>query len=176
MMLACEKSVYDETTKGKKDASGLYDKPFPHYHSLGEIYAKDCVVGANVGNVDGDEKEVRLEDANVNQNEGKDESGNDFDTSFLVPNTQQQRNAESNTSNSGHKRARVGDEMAKQFFIMGKSIANVGPKLDGLVHALATNINLTEMKQKLDGELEKWSFWLPWNYFKSPTSPKNMTF
>ncbi|KAB2607171.1 ATPase WRNIP1 [Pyrus ussuriensis x Pyrus communis] len=79
---------------GKKDASGLYYKPFPHYHNLGEIYAKDCAVGANAGNVDDDEEEVRLEDANVNQNEGEDESGYDFDTSFLVPNTQQQRNAE----------------------------------------------------------------------------------
>ncbi|XP_050125783.1 uncharacterized protein LOC126603069 [Malus sylvestris] len=62
MMLACEKSVYDETTKGKKDVSGLYDKHFLHYHSLGEIYAKDRVVGANVGNTDDDEEEVRLED------------------------------------------------------------------------------------------------------------------
>ncbi|KAB2623898.1 hypothetical protein D8674_037851 [Pyrus ussuriensis x Pyrus communis] len=151
MMLACEKSVYDETTKGKKDASGLYNKPFPHYHSLGEIYAKDRVVGANVGNADDDEEEVRLEDANVNQNEGEDESGNDFDTSFSVPNTQQQRNAESNTSNRSRKRARVRDEMAKQFSVMAKAIADVGPKLDGLVHALSTDINLIEMQQKLDG-------------------------
>ncbi|CAN6689005.1 unnamed protein product [Malus baccata var. baccata] len=144
MMLACEKNAYDEATKGKKDASGLYDKPFPHYHSLGEIYAKDRVV-----------EEVRLEDANVNQHEGEDESGNDFDTSFSVPNTQQQRDAESNTSNISRKMARVADEMAKQFSIMAKAIADVGPKLDGLVHALSTDINLTEMQQKLDSELTK---------------------
>ncbi|RXI01018.1 hypothetical protein DVH24_001252 [Malus domestica] len=46
MMLACEKSAYDETTKGKKDASGLYNKPFLYYHSLGQIYARDRDVGA----------------------------------------------------------------------------------------------------------------------------------
>ncbi|CAN6562247.1 unnamed protein product [Malus baccata var. baccata] len=156
MMLVCEKSVYDETVKGKKDASGLYDKPFPHYHSLGEIHAKDRVVGANAGNANDDEEEVRFEDANVNQNEGKDENGNDFDTSFSVPNTQQQRNiAEVNTSNSGHNRARVGDEMAKQFSITAKAIGDVGPKLDGLVHALSTNKNLIEMQQKLDSEFCK---------------------
>ncbi|XP_050138455.1 uncharacterized protein LOC126614828 isoform X2 [Malus sylvestris] len=166
MMLACEKSAYDEAKKGKKDASGLYDKPFPHYHSLGEIYAKDRDVGANAGNADDDEEEVRLEDANVNQHEGEDESGNDFDTSFSVPNTQQQRNAESNTSNISRKRARVADEMAKQFSIMAKAIADVGPKLDGLVHALSTDINLTEMQQKLDSELTKMEFLSPMDLFK----------
>ncbi|CAN6685443.1 unnamed protein product [Malus baccata var. baccata] len=61
-------------------------------------------------------EKIRLEDANANQNEGQDESGNDFDISF--------------------SRARVGDEMAKEFSIMAKAIADVGPKLDGLVHAL----------------------------------------
>ncbi|KAM2475741.1 hypothetical protein PS1_008298 [Malus domestica] len=166
MMLAYEKSAYDETTKGKKDASGLYDKPFPHYHSLGEIYAKDRVVGANAGNADDDEEDVRLEDANVNQHEGEDESRNDYDTSFSVPNIQQQRNAESNTSNISRKRARVGDEMAKQFSIMAKAIADMGPKLDGLVHALSTDINLTEMQQKLDGELSKMEFLAPMELFK----------
>ncbi|RXH83762.1 hypothetical protein DVH24_006015 [Malus domestica] len=166
MMLACEKSAYDEATKGKKDASGLYDKPFPHYHSLGEIYAKDRAMGANAGNADDDEEEVRLEDANVNQHEGEDESGNDFDTSFSVPNTQQQRNAESNTSNISRKRTRVADEMAKQFSIMAKAIADVGPKIDGLVHALSTDINLTEMQQKLDSELTKMEFLSPMDLFK----------
>ncbi|CAN6708654.1 unnamed protein product [Malus baccata var. baccata] len=166
MMLACEKSAYDEATKGKKDASGLYNKPFPHYHSLGEIYAKDRDVGANAGNADDDEEEVRLEDANVNQHEGEDESGNDFDSSFSVPNTQQQRNAESNTSNISRKKARVADEMAKQFSIMAKAIADVGPKIDGLVHALSTDINLTEMQQKLDSELTKMEFLSPMDLFK----------
>ncbi|TQD75383.1 hypothetical protein C1H46_039076 [Malus baccata] len=139
MMLACEKSAYDEITKGKKDASGLYDKPFPHYHSLGQIYAKDHDMGANAGNVDDDEEKIRLEVANVNQHEGEDESGNDFDTSFSVPNTQQQKNAE--------------------------TIADVGPKLDGLVHALSTDINLTEMQQ-LEGELTKMEFLVPMELFK----------
>ncbi|CAN6557307.1 unnamed protein product [Malus baccata var. baccata] len=117
MMLACEKSVCDETTNGKKDARGLYDKPFPHYHSLGEIYATDRVVGANTGNADDDEEQVRLEDANVNQIEGEDET-------------------------------------------------DVGPKLDGLVHALSTDINLTEVQEKLNCELSKMEFLAPMELFQ----------
>ncbi|RXH76999.1 hypothetical protein DVH24_019887 [Malus domestica] len=119
MMFVCEKSVYDETTRGKKDANGLYDKAFPHYHTLGEIYVKDRVVGANAGKVD-DKEEVRLE--YVNENECEDESGYDVDMYFLVPNTLQQKNAESNTSNSSHKRARVEDEIAQQFSAMARTV------------------------------------------------------
>ncbi|KAB2608596.1 hypothetical protein D8674_011764 [Pyrus ussuriensis x Pyrus communis] len=167
MMFVCEKSVYYETTKGKKDASGLYDKAFPHYHTLGKIYAKDRVVGANASNVDNKEEEVRLEDANVNvnENEGEDESGYDVDTYFLVPNTLQRQNAESNTSNSGHKRARVGDEIAHQFSAMAKDLMS-NLKFDGLVHAFSTDINLTQMQQKLDGELNKIEILAPMKLFQ----------
>ncbi|CAN6718760.1 unnamed protein product [Malus baccata var. baccata] len=118
MMFVCEKSVYDETTR---DANGLYDQAFSHYHTLGEIYVKDRVVGANAGKVD-DKEEVRFEDVNVNENEDEHESGYDVDTYFLVPNTLQQQNAESNTSNSSHKRARVEDEIAQQFSAMARTV------------------------------------------------------
>ncbi|CAN6553842.1 unnamed protein product [Malus baccata var. baccata] len=56
--------------------------------------------------------------------------------------------------------------MAKQFSIMAKAIADVGPKLDGLVHVLSTDINLTKMQQKLDSELTKMEFLAPMDLFK----------
>ncbi|GAY49746.1 hypothetical protein CUMW_121450 [Citrus unshiu] len=40
-------------------ASGLFNKSFPHYYTLGEIYGRDRATGANAGNADDDEEEVR---------------------------------------------------------------------------------------------------------------------
>lgn len=51
----------------------MYDKPFPHYYLLGEIYRKDHDVGANSGNADDDEKGLSHEDATMNHNEGEDD-------------------------------------------------------------------------------------------------------
>ncbi|XP_024156095.1 uncharacterized protein LOC112164088 [Rosa chinensis] len=67
MMLDCERSVFDEWAKNKKDAKGLYGKPFEHYYALGEIYGKDRAMGTNDGNAEDDEEEVREEDASMNQ-------------------------------------------------------------------------------------------------------------
>ncbi|XP_040367292.1 uncharacterized protein LOC112175603 [Rosa chinensis] len=67
MMLDCERSVFDEWAKNKKDAKGLYGKPFEHYYALGEIYGKDRAMGTNAGNAEDDEEEVREEDASMNQ-------------------------------------------------------------------------------------------------------------
>lgn len=41
------------------------------------------------------------------------------------------------------------------------------PKFNGLVHALATDINLTEMQQKLDGRLSKMKFLTPKELFQA---------
>ena len=85
----------------------MYDKPFPYYYLLGEIYRKDRVAGANAGNTDDEEEEIMHEDATTNHNEGEDddfvenvnmnidlgspfEELDDFDASFTQPNTQQQ--------------------------------------------------------------------------------------
>ncbi|KAI5317979.1 hypothetical protein L3X38_037686 [Prunus dulcis] len=185
MMLVCEKSVYDEWVKSKKEASVLYDKSFPHYYLLGEIYGKDRAVGTNVGNADDYEEEVRHEDATMNHNEGEDDfvenvnmnvdSGSpfegldDFDASFAQPNTQQQRPTHSTSSvanNSRNKMPNVVDEMTKQFSSMAQAIARVGPKLDDLVHVLSTEINLTELQEKLHGELSKMEFLTSLQLFK----------
>ena len=52
-------------------ASGLFNKPFSHYYTLGEIYGRDRATGANAGNTDDDEEEVRQED-NLNVKLGND--------------------------------------------------------------------------------------------------------
>ncbi|KAF4394122.1 hypothetical protein F8388_017935, partial [Cannabis sativa] len=61
--LVCEKSEFDEYVKKRKDASGLYRKSFPYYHKLAEIYGRDRSTGANAGNADDDEEEIRHDDA-----------------------------------------------------------------------------------------------------------------
>lgn len=58
------------------------------------------------------------------------------------------------------------DEMTKQFSSMAQAIAGVGPKLDGLVHVLSTEINLTELQEKLHGELSKMEFLTSLQLFK----------
>jgi len=52
-------------------ASELLNKPFPHYYTLGEIYGRDHATGANAGNANDDEEEVRQEDS-LNVNLGND--------------------------------------------------------------------------------------------------------
>ena len=42
----------------------MYNKPFPHYYDLAEIYGRDRATGANVGTAEGDEEEMRHQDAN----------------------------------------------------------------------------------------------------------------
>ncbi|PQQ03133.1 ATPase WRNIP1 [Prunus yedoensis var. nudiflora] len=93
----------------------------------------------------------------------------DFDASFAQPNTQQQRPTHSTSSvanNSRNKRPKVVDEMTKQCSSMAQAIAGVGPKLDGLVHVLSTEINLTELQEKLHGELSKMEFLTSLQLFK----------
>ena len=43
----------------RKDTSGLFNKPFPHYYALGEIYGKDRATGVNTGNAADDDEELQ---------------------------------------------------------------------------------------------------------------------
>ncbi|CAB4279834.1 unnamed protein product [Prunus armeniaca] len=76
MMLVCDRRVYDEWVKKRNEVSGLFGRSFPFYYIFGEIYGKRRPIGANVGNVDDEEEEIRREDANIDQTLGGD---NDFD-------------------------------------------------------------------------------------------------
>lgn len=97
----------------RKEASGLYGRSFPFYYIFGEIYGKGHPIGANVGNADDDEEEIRRDDANINQtlcgDNDFDENVNmnvdknmesEFDVSFS---TQQRRLAQSSQSVSSHE-------------------------------------------------------------------------
>ncbi|KAF4362701.1 hypothetical protein G4B88_018319 [Cannabis sativa] len=95
--LVCEKSVFDEYVKKRKDASGLYRKSFPYYHKLAKIYGRDRATRTNVGNADDDEKKICHDDAtgvefkvddNINDG-GDDEEIDEFDG---ISNTQQPTN------------------------------------------------------------------------------------
>ncbi|GAY66828.1 hypothetical protein CUMW_251910, partial [Citrus unshiu] len=71
MKLICDKSIFEDYVKKRPAASGLFNKLFPHYYTLGEIYGRDRATGANAGNADDDEEEVHQED-NLNVNLGND--------------------------------------------------------------------------------------------------------
>ncbi|KAK9183343.1 hypothetical protein WN944_026494 [Citrus x changshan-huyou] len=110
MKLICDKSVFEDYVKKRPTASGLFNKPFPHYYTLGEIYGRDCVIGANAGNADDDEEEVRQED-NLNVNLGNDSTNevsmNDFgdDISSVDKSAPSQaENAHSSLANKSKKR------------------------------------------------------------------------
>ncbi|CAN6579235.1 unnamed protein product [Malus baccata var. baccata] len=175
MMLVCNRSLYDEWVKKRRDASGLYGKPFPFYHVLREIYEKGRHTGANVGNDDDDDEEdIRQEDANIEQTHGGDddlgenvilnvdtniesesEGMEQFDVSFS---TQQRRPAQSTPSVSDPGRrvkAKVMEEMTKNFGSMAASVQAMTSKIDALIKVLSTDKQVAELQAKLDGELSK---------------------
>ncbi|XP_021809838.1 uncharacterized protein LOC110753277 [Prunus avium] len=174
MMLVCDRRVYDEWVKKRKEASGLYGRSFPFYYIFGEIYGKGRPIGANVGNADDEEEEIRREDANIDQTLGGDndfdenvnlnvdknmesesEGMEEFDVSFS---SQQRRPAQSSPSVSGHGRrvkAKVMEEVRKGFGSMAASIEAMSSKIDVLIKILSPDKKVGELQAKLDGELSK---------------------
>lgn len=152
----------------------MYGKPFPFYHVLREIYEKGRHTGANVGNDDDDEEDIRQEDANIDQTHGGDddlgenvilnvdtniesesEGMEQFDVSFS---TQQRRPAQSTPSVSDPGRrvkAKVMEEMTKNFGSMAASVQAMTSKIDALIKVLSTDKQVAELQAKLDGELSK---------------------
>ena len=71
MLLCCSYFfVFLFPQQKRKDASGLFLKPFPYYYTLSEIFGRDRANGANAGNADDDEEEAHHED-NFNFTLGK---------------------------------------------------------------------------------------------------------
>ncbi|KAH9778941.1 Myb DNA-bind 3 domain-containing protein [Citrus sinensis] len=166
-MIVCDKSVYDEYVKKRKDASGLFLKPFPHYYTLSEIFGRDRANGANAGNADDDEEEVRHED-NFNFTLGNDSTHETFMENILddmshTPQSHAHANEnESVPSNSSHpkKKRRTKDKtfenMSSNMGAMAESISAIVPKLDGLISVLSTaDKELSDLQAKLYGEICK---------------------
>ncbi|ESR33672.1 hypothetical protein CICLE_v10006825mg [Citrus x clementina] len=166
-MIVCDKSVYDEYVKKRKDASGLFLKPFPHYYTLSEIFGRDRANGANAGNADDDEEEVRHED-NFNFTLGNDSTHETFMENILddmshTPQSHAHANEnESIPSNSSHpkKKRRTKDKtfenMSSNMGAMAESISAIVPKLDGLISVLSTaDKELFDLQAKLYGEICK---------------------
>ena len=91
-------------------ASGLFNKPFPYYYTLSEIYGCDRATGTNAGNADDDKEEVRQED-NLNVNLGNDSTNevsiNYFGDDISLANKSahsQAENAHNSSANKSKKR------------------------------------------------------------------------
>lgn len=151
----------------RKDASGLFLKPFPHYYTLSEIFGRDRANGANAGNADDDEEEVRHED-NFNFTLGNDSTHETFMENILddmshTPQSHAHANEnESIPSNSSHpkKKRRTKDKtfenMSSNMGAMADSISAIVPKLDGLISVLSTaDKELSDLQAKLYGEICK---------------------
>ncbi|KAK1570953.1 hypothetical protein Q3G72_009570 [Acer saccharum] len=150
MMLMCEKNVYDKWVKKRKDASGLFNKPFPHYYALGEIYGKDhenveSFIDLLNGNIGGQNMEF--------QSQGTE----DFEiSSSQPPSAQRRKSTDNNVAVS--KRARTvrnkaTNEMHKDFSNMAFAIAAMAPKLDGLINVLSYEKEVADLQAKLKDEL-----------------------
>ncbi|KAF4395596.1 hypothetical protein F8388_008695 [Cannabis sativa] len=164
----CEKSVFDEYVKKRKDASGLYRKSFPYYHKLAEIYGRDRSTGANAGKADDDEEEIRHDDAtgvefgvDDNTNDGgDDEEIDEFDgiSNTQQPTNMRQRKSTESTCNnqkSGkNKKSKVIDSITTNIGALAESVSEIVPKLQGLTDALSDK-NVTEMQDNLYTEISK---------------------
>ncbi|KAF4389266.1 hypothetical protein G4B88_003079 [Cannabis sativa] len=163
--LVCEKSVFDENVKKRKDASSLYGKSFPYYHKLAEIYGRDRAIGANA---DDDEEEICHDNAtgvefgvddNINDG-GDDEKIDEFDG---ISNTQQptnmcrRRSTESTTNNqkSGkNKKSKVINSISTNIGALAESVSEIVLKLQGLTDALSDK-NVIEMQDNLYTKISK---------------------
>lgn len=139
-----------------------------------EIYEKGRRTGTNVATDDDDEEDIRQEDANIGQTHGGDddlgenvilnvdtniesesEGMEQFDVSFS---TQQRRPAQSTPSVSDPGRrvkAKVMEEVTKNFGSMAASVQAMTSKIDALIKVLSTDKQVAELQAKLDGELSK---------------------
>ncbi|XP_061351683.1 uncharacterized protein LOC133296658 [Gastrolobium bilobum] len=74
-MIDVEREVFDDWVKSHPSAKGLFNKPFPHYDSLGTVFGKDVASGVNAE--EAPESIAGLErDATLNAESG---SGTAFD-------------------------------------------------------------------------------------------------
>ncbi|KAF4358676.1 hypothetical protein F8388_005616 [Cannabis sativa] len=166
-LLLCEKSAFDEYVKKRKDASGLYGKPFPYYNKLAEIYGRDRATGTNAGNADDDEEEIRQNDATgvkfgVDDNIDDGEDDEEIDEFDGVSHTQQstnmhRRSTESTTSNQQrgkNKKTKVMDEISTNVGALADSISNIVPKFQGLIDAISDK-DVAEMQTNLFTEISK---------------------
>ena len=158
----------------RKDASGLFNKPFPHYYALGEIYGKDRATGVNAGNAADDEEELQQDDAIDHENvesfidllngniggqnmEFQSQGTEDFEiSSSQPPSAQRRKSIDNNVAVS--KRARTvrnkaTNEMHKDFSNMAFAIATMAPKLDGLINVLSYEKEVADLQAKLKNEL-----------------------
>ncbi|XP_061351122.1 uncharacterized protein LOC133296192 [Gastrolobium bilobum] len=46
-MIDVEREIFDDSVKSHPTAKGLYNKPFPHYNVLGNIFGKDVATGSH---------------------------------------------------------------------------------------------------------------------------------
>lgn len=128
-------------------ASGLFNKLFPHYYTLGEIYGRDRATGANAGNADDDEEEVHQED-NLNVNLGNDSTNevsmNDFGDDISSANKSapsQAKKAHSSLANKSKKRKNKDRDIGGMYSsvkAMAESVVGMILKLDGLINVLST--------------------------------------
>ncbi|XP_060965521.1 uncharacterized protein LOC133034450 [Cannabis sativa] len=151
----------------RKDASGLYGKPFPYYNKLAEIYGRDRATGTNAGNADDDEEEIRQNDATgvkfgVDDNIDDGEDDEEIDEFDGVSHTQQstnmhRRSTESTTSNQQrgkNKKTKVMDEISTNVGALADSISNIVPKFQGLIDAISDK-DVAEMQTNLFTEISK---------------------
>ncbi|TXG48559.1 hypothetical protein EZV62_024434 [Acer yangbiense] len=149
MMLMCEKkNVYDYWKR--KDESGMFYKPFPHYYTLGEIYGKDHATGVNAGNATDDEEELQQDDATDHENvesfidllngniggqnmEFQSQGIEDFEiSSSQPPSAQRCKSMDNNVVVSKRActvRNKATNEMHKDFSNMAFAIAAMAPSL-----------------------------------------------
>ncbi|KAK0590106.1 hypothetical protein LWI29_022765 [Acer saccharum] len=174
MMLMCEKNVYDEWVKKRKDASGLFNKPFPHYYALGEIYGKDRATGVNASNAADDKEELQQDDATDYENvesfidllngniggqnmEFQSQGTEDFEISSSQPPSAQRRKSTDNnvvvSKRARTVRNKATNEMHKDFSNMASAIAAMAPKLDGLINVLSYEKEVADLQAKLKNEL-----------------------
>lgn len=149
LMVVCDKSVYDEYAKKRKNANELFLKPFPHCYTLSEIFGRDRANGTNAGNANDNDEEVRHED-NINLSLGNDSIHETFmenivDSMLHTPQSHAPANEnESASSNSSHpkKKRRTKDKtfdnMCSNIEAMAESISAIATKLDGLISILST--------------------------------------
>ncbi|KAI9156900.1 hypothetical protein LWI28_013798 [Acer negundo] len=158
----------------RKDVSGMFNKLFPHYYALGEIYGKDRATGVNAGNAADDEEELQQGDATDHENvesfidllnaniggqnmEFQSQGIEDFEISSSQPPSAHHRKSTYNNV-AVSKRARTvrnkaTNEMHKDFSNMAFAIAAMTPKLDDLINVLSFEKEVADLQAKLKSEL-----------------------
>ena len=180
----------------RKYATSLFNKLFPHYYVLSEIYGRDRATRTNARNANDDEEEVRLDD-NISVNLGVESNNVDFggesnnqaimegfnnDMSYTTQTNatshQQVDYAPSSSGNRSRKmknKNKLFDHMCSRIGTMADSVATMVPNIDGLITALSSDREIADLQGKLYREMSKIEAWLMRKYMTALVcSPQNM--